>query len=60
MFVWLAVVTSGLYCSLLEVTDKSRSTTSVTKLLQELEVKKVVSSVWLKIPIHSSNTALPS
>lgn len=48
-FAWLAVVTSGFYCSLLEVLDKSRSTTSVTKLLQELEVKRVVSLVWLKI-----------
>uniref|UniRef100_A0A4W6BJL2 TASOR pseudo-PARP domain-containing protein n=1 Tax=Lates calcarifer TaxID=8187 RepID=A0A4W6BJL2_LATCA len=36
------VVKSGHYCSLLEVVDKSRSTTSITKLLQELEIKRVV------------------
>lgn len=38
------VVKNGHYCSLLEVTDRSRSTTSVTRLLQELEIKRVVSS----------------
>ncbi|XP_068452041.1 protein TASOR isoform X2 [Clinocottus analis] len=36
------VVKSGLCCSLLEVTDKSRSATSVTRLLQELEKERVV------------------
>ncbi|XP_070849967.1 protein TASOR-like [Chaetodon trifascialis] len=36
------VVKNGHCCSLLEVTDKSRSTTNVTKLLQELEIKGVV------------------
>lgn len=45
-FGWIVVVNSGHYCSLLEVTDKSRSTTSVTKLLQELEVNRVVSLVY--------------
>lgn len=48
-FIGFIVVNSGYYCSLLEVTDKSRSTTSVTKLLQELEVKGVVSLVCLKM-----------
>ncbi|XP_074493745.1 protein TASOR isoform X2 [Sebastes fasciatus] len=36
------VVKNGHCCSLLEVTDRSRSTTSVTRLLQELEMKRVV------------------
>ncbi|XP_041835698.1 protein TASOR isoform X2 [Melanotaenia boesemani] len=36
------VVTNDHYCSLLEVIDRNRSTTSVTKLLQELEIKRVV------------------
>ncbi|KAM7401639.1 hypothetical protein PAMP_016936 [Pampus punctatissimus] len=36
------VVKNGHCCSLLEVIDRSRSTTSVTRLLQELEVKRVV------------------
>ncbi|XP_040014619.1 protein TASOR isoform X4 [Xiphias gladius] len=36
------VVKDGYCCSLLEVVDRSRSTTSVTKLLQELETKRVV------------------
>ncbi|KAI3369721.1 hypothetical protein L3Q82_024567 [Scortum barcoo] len=36
------VVKSGHCCSLLEVTDRSRSTTSITRLLQELEIKRVV------------------
>lgn len=49
------MVNSGFYCSLLEVADKSRSTTSVTELLQELEVKRVVSLVWLEV--QSRNTA---
>lgn len=44
---------SGHYCSLLEVTDKSRSTTSVTKLLQELEVNRVVSLVYFNSNSHS-------
>lgn len=43
------VVKNGHYCSLLEVTDRSRSTTSVTKLLQELEIKRVVSSAYFNI-----------
>ncbi|XP_073324924.1 protein TASOR [Pagrus major] len=30
------------FCSLLEVTDRNRATTSVTGLLQELEIKRVV------------------
>ncbi|KAF3856754.1 hypothetical protein F7725_017477 [Dissostichus mawsoni] len=37
------VVNSGHCCSLLEVTDRNRSTTSVTRLLQELETKRVCS-----------------
>ncbi|XP_063767173.1 protein TASOR [Eleginops maclovinus] len=36
------VVNSGYCCSLLEVTDRNRSTTSVTRLLQELENKRMV------------------
>ncbi|XP_055365092.1 protein TASOR [Betta splendens] len=36
------VVTNGYCCSLLEVIDRCRPTTSVTKLLQELELKNVV------------------
>ncbi|XP_040890119.1 protein TASOR isoform X2 [Toxotes jaculatrix] len=36
------VVKDGHFCSLLEVIDRNRSTTSVTKLLQELEIKRVV------------------
>ncbi|KAM8914826.1 protein TASOR isoform 2-T2 [Spinachia spinachia] len=36
------VVKSGYCCSLLEVTDRSRSASSVTSLLQELEMKRVV------------------
>lgn len=40
------VVKNGHCCSLLEVIDRSRSTTSVTRLLQELEVKRVVGSVF--------------
>ncbi|XP_071351563.1 protein TASOR isoform X2 [Trachinotus anak] len=36
------VVRNGYCCSLLEVVDRSRSTTSVTKLLQELEIQRVV------------------
>ncbi|XP_056243599.1 protein TASOR isoform X1 [Seriola aureovittata] len=36
------VVKNGYCCSLLEVVDRSRSTTSVTKLLQELEIKRMV------------------
>ncbi|XP_062264804.1 uncharacterized protein tasora isoform X1 [Platichthys flesus] len=36
------VVEDGHCCSLLEVVDKSRSTTNVTKLLQELEMTRVV------------------
>ncbi|XP_026162783.1 uncharacterized protein tasora isoform X2 [Mastacembelus armatus] len=36
------VVKNGHCCSLLEVIDRSRSTTSVTRLLQELEINKVV------------------
>lgn len=43
------VVKNGHYCSLLEVTDRSRSTTSVTRLLQELEIKRVVSSDVLNL-----------
>lgn len=50
-----AVVNSGFYCSLLEVTDKSRSTTSVAKLLQELEVKRAVSLARLNIPSQSTS-----
>ncbi|XP_029357855.1 protein TASOR-like isoform X2 [Echeneis naucrates] len=36
------VVKNGYYCSLLEVVDRNRSTTSVTKLLNELEIKRMV------------------
>ncbi|XP_040059629.2 protein TASOR isoform X2 [Gasterosteus aculeatus] len=36
------VVRSGHCCSLLEVTDRSRSASSVTSLLQELEMNRVV------------------
>nr|XP_046240860.1 uncharacterized protein tasora isoform X2 [Scatophagus argus] len=36
------VVKNGHCCSLLEVTDRSRSTNSVTRLLHELESKRVV------------------
>ncbi|XP_035796795.2 uncharacterized protein tasora isoform X2 [Amphiprion ocellaris] len=36
------VVNNGHCCSLLEVIDRNRSTTSVTRLLQELEIKRVV------------------
>ncbi|TDH14558.1 hypothetical protein EPR50_G00045210 [Perca flavescens] len=36
------VVKNAHCCSLLEVTDRSRSTTSVTRLLQELEMNRVV------------------
>ncbi|XP_042365956.1 protein TASOR-like isoform X2 [Plectropomus leopardus] len=36
------VVKNGYCCSLLEVIDRNRSTTSVTRLLQELEIKRVV------------------
>ncbi|XP_035485932.2 protein TASOR isoform X2 [Scophthalmus maximus] len=36
------VVEDGHFCRLLEVIDRSRSTTNVTKLLQELEMKRVV------------------
>ncbi|KAA8593274.1 hypothetical protein FQN60_009390, partial [Etheostoma spectabile] len=36
------VVKNGHCSSLLEVTDRSRSTTSVTRLLQELEINRVV------------------
>ncbi|XP_037534930.1 protein TASOR [Nematolebias whitei] len=36
------VVADGYNCSLLEVTDRNRSTINVTKLLQELEMKGVV------------------
>ncbi|XP_044206100.1 uncharacterized protein LOC122981439 [Thunnus albacares] len=36
------VVKNGHHCSLLEVIDRSRSTTSVTRLLQELELNRVV------------------
>ncbi|KAM4588181.1 protein TASOR isoform 2-T2 [Odontesthes bonariensis] len=36
------VVTDGHHCSLMEVIDRNRSTTSVTTLLQELEIKRVV------------------
>ncbi|XP_038553930.1 uncharacterized protein tasora isoform X3 [Micropterus salmoides] len=36
------VVKNGHCCSLLEVTDRSRSTTNVTRLLHELEIKRVV------------------
>nr|XP_020466781.1 protein TASOR [Monopterus albus] len=36
------VVKNGHCCSLLEVNDRSRSTTSITILLQELEIKRVV------------------
>lgn len=41
------VIKNGHYCSLLEVTDRNRSATSVKKLLQELEMKRVVSSTRL-------------
>lgn len=44
---------SGHYCSLLEVTDKSRSTTTVTKLLQELEVNRVVSLIYFNSKNYS-------
>ncbi|XP_026204201.1 protein TASOR-like isoform X2 [Anabas testudineus] len=36
------VVTNGYCCSLLEVIDRNRSTTSVTRLLHELEITRVV------------------
>ncbi|XP_056130388.1 protein TASOR-like [Lampris incognitus] len=36
------VVRNGRYCSLLEVIDRSRIGTSVTRLLQELETRRVV------------------
>ncbi|XP_023811111.1 protein TASOR isoform X1 [Oryzias latipes] len=36
------VVNKGFYCSLLEVTSRNRSTSSVTALLRELEVNNVV------------------
>ncbi|XP_035517685.1 protein TASOR [Morone saxatilis] len=36
------VVKNGHCCSLLEVADRSRSTTSLSKLLHELEIKRVV------------------
>ncbi|KAG7244385.1 hypothetical protein INR49_001684, partial [Caranx melampygus] len=36
------VVKNGFCSSLLEVVDRNRSTTSVTKLLQELEIKRIV------------------
>lgn len=39
-----AVVKNGHYCSLLEVVDRSRTGTSVTRLLQELESNRVVGS----------------
>nr|XP_061786654.1 protein TASOR-like [Nerophis lumbriciformis] len=36
------VVSHGHHCSLLEVVDRSRSTSSITTLLQEIEVKRLV------------------
>ncbi|XP_033482081.1 protein TASOR isoform X2 [Epinephelus lanceolatus] len=36
------VVKDGHCCSLLEVTDRNRSSTSVTRLLHEMEIKRVV------------------
>ncbi|KAF3690273.1 Protein TASOR [Channa argus] len=36
------VVTNGYCCSLLEVIDRSRSMTSITRLLQELEIRRMV------------------
>lgn len=50
MCVFVCVVfKDGHYCTLLEVTDRSRSTTSVTKLLQELEMKRVVSLAYFNV-----------
>lgn len=40
------VVMNGYCCSLLEVIDRCRPTTSVTRLLHELEMKRVVGSVF--------------
>lgn len=43
------VVNNNHFCSLLEVTDRNRATTSVTSLLQELEIKRVVSSADVNV-----------
>ncbi|XP_037346508.2 protein TASOR isoform X2 [Pungitius pungitius] len=48
------VVKSGYCCSLLEMTDRSRSVSSVTSLLRELEMKKVV----LMIPLSDRGVLL--
>lgn len=37
------VMNDNHFCSLLEVTDRNRATTSVTGLLQDLEINRVVS-----------------
>lgn len=46
---FLVVVKNGYYCSLLEVMDRNRSKTSVTRLLHELEIKRVVGSACFNI-----------
>lgn len=46
---FLVVVKNGYYCSLLEVMDRNRSKTSVTRLLHELEIKRVVGSAYFNI-----------
>lgn len=46
---FLVVVKNGYYCSLLEVMDRNRSKTSVTRLLHELEIKRVVGSAYFTL-----------
>lgn len=51
----VSVLKNGMYCSLYEVVEKSRSGSHLEGLLQKLEKEKLVSATDLTIPVFKNN-----
>lgn len=51
----MSALKSGLYCSLYEVVEKSRSGSHLEGLLQKLEKERLVSATDLTIPVFKNN-----
>lgn len=51
----MSVLKNGMYCSLYEVVEKSRSGSHFESLLQKLEKEKLVSATDFTIPVLKNN-----
>lgn len=51
----MSVLKNGMYCSLYEVVEKSRSGSHLEGLLQKLEKEKLVSATDLTISVFKDN-----